>query len=94
MQKPPIARHYSHFSSEAKRPYVEDHSLQLFYPGSVETLFDVKQLYTSFKGNSSFVSNEYEASLQNMQSLEQEFAALKAVAKDLKEAYIGVLKVK
>jgi hypothetical protein len=92
MQKHPAARLYTHFSGDARRPYIEDHSLQLFYPESVEALFDVKQLYSSFKQKSSFVSSEYEESLQSIQSLEREFAALKAVAKDLEDAYQDVVK--
>lgn len=84
-------RFYTHFSHEGRRPYIEDHSLQLFYPDSVEAVLNVKQLYNNLKLNSSFVSSEYEASLQ---SLEQEFNALRGVAKNLKEAYRGVLKKK
>lgn len=90
MQRTPIAKFYPHYSSEARRPYVEDNSLQLFYPESVETIYDVKQLYKSYKFHS-VVSSEYEASVQSIQALEREFNALRAVAKELQEAYQDVL---
>lgn len=93
MQKALVVRLYVHFSSEAKRPHVDDRSLQFIDLDSEEVAFNVKQLYNSFKLKSSFVSDEYEASLQNMHSLEQELVALKEVAKDLEEAYQVVIKM-
>lgn len=90
MQRTPIAKFYSHFSSEARRPYVEDHSLQLFYPESVETVYDVKQLYNNYQFHS-VVSSEYEASLHSIHALEREFMALRAIAKELQKAYQDVL---
>lgn len=82
-----MARFYTHFLRKGRRPYIEDHSLQLFYSDSVEGAFNVKQLYYNFKWNSYFVSSEYEASLQSIKSLEREIIALQTVAKELQKAY-------
>lgn len=84
MTKAMIPRLYTHMTGEMKRPYVEDQSLQLFFPDAADPILNVRQLYNSFKFKR---TGEYE----ELEKLELEFATLQSVAKDLRKAYEGVI---